>query len=237
MTSKVMKAMLTTSALLLVAPAVAEAADIPRPIYKGVPRSVIAYYNWTGFYAGLQTGYASGSSDWDFAAAPGSNVSVSPKGWMFGLTLGYNWQVGSFVYGLEADYSFANVKGDSPCLVVATCETEHSSLATFRGRIGYAFDRFLPYFTAGGAYGNIKANIPQVPLESSDSKFGWAAGVGIEYAFLGNWTAKLEYLYVDLGSFETNFFTPVTTNTVSLNESIIRVGLNYKFSGPVFSRY
>jgi outer membrane immunogenic protein len=237
MTSKVIKTIVTTSALLLMAPIVAEAADIPRPVYKGVPRSVIAYYNWTGFYAGVHAGYASGSSDWEFAAAPASNVSVSPKGYLFGLTLGYNWQLGSFVYGLEADYSFGDVNGETTCLGVLTCETKHSSLATFRGRIGYAFDRFLPYLTAGGAYGNIKASIPQVPLESSDSKFGWAAGAGIEYAFLGNWTAKLEYLYVDLGSFETNFFTPVTTNTVSLSENIIRVGLNYKFSGPVFGRY
>jgi outer membrane immunogenic protein len=105
--------------------------------------------------------------------------------------------------------------------------------------VGYAFDRWLPYVTAGGAYGNVKATV-SVPVAGlsdsvSRSKFGWTAGVGLEYAFLGNWTAKLEYLYVDLGSFDTGP-SPIVNN-VSFNENVIRAGLNYKFSGPIFTRF
>ena len=95
------------------------------------------------------------------------------------------------------------MKGSVTCAVVLTCETENTWLATFRGRLGYAFDRWLPYITAGGAYGNVKATTDPGPglASASSSQFGWTGGVGLEYAFLGNWTAKIEYLYVDLGSF------------------------------------
>ena len=89
----------------------------------------------------------------------------------------------------------------------STCETSNDWLATFRGRIGYAFDRWLPYITGGGAYGNVKATV-SVPIaglsaSASNNQFGWTVGAGLEYAFLGNWTAKIEYLYVDLGSFNS----------------------------------
>ena len=70
---------------------------------------------------------------------------------------------------------------------------------------------------------------------SSKSQFGWTFGAGLEYAFMGNWTAKLEYLYVDLGSFNAGI-APIVNN-VSFKESIVRAGINYRFSGPIFSRY
>jgi outer membrane immunogenic protein len=212
----------------------AQAADIPRPVYKGV-RSVVAYYNWTGFYLGVNGGYGFGTSNWDIPA-----VTVKPTGWLAGATLGYNYQMGSVVLGIEGDYDWADIKGSETCAVILTCETKNTYLATIRGRIGYAFDRFMPYLTAGGAYGDIKATIsaPLVGavLTSSKAQFGWTVGAGLEYAFLGNWSAKLEYLYVDLGRFDTGFTTPIVDN-VSLKQNIVRVGLNYKFSGPIFSRY
>ena len=216
----------------------AEAADIPRPVYKGV-RSVVAYYNWTGFYAGINGGYGWGRSNWDDAAAAGP-LTVSPKGWMFGGTLGYNYQAGSIVWGIEGDFDWSNVKGSSACGAF-NCTTENRWLATFRGRLGYAVDRFLPYITAGGAYGDIKATTsnPAFP-GASTSKLGWTAGGGVEYAFMGNWTTKLEYLYVDLGKFNCGINCgPLVAgvNNVSFKEHIVRAGLNYKFSGPVFGRY
>ena len=212
----------------------ARAADIPPPIYKG-PRAVVAYYNWTGFYVGLNAGYGFGSSDW--SAVP--TASNKPTGFLVGGTLGYNYQVGSWVFGIEGDFDWSNVKGSADCAVGVTCETSSAWLATFRGRLGYAFDRWLPYLTAGGAYGNVKAevSVPAFGLSasSSSSQFGWAFGAGLEYAFMGNWTAKIEYLYVDLGSFDTGP-APIVNN-VSFKENIVRAGLNYKFSGPIFSRY
>ena len=215
------------------------AANLPgKPFYKGAPRSVVSYYNWTGFYAGVNVGYGMGTSQWELV--PGT--SIKPKGILAGGTVGYNWQSGSIVYGIESDFDWSSVKGSVNCgaPVVFSCETSSSWLATFRGRVGYAFDRWLPYVTAGGAYGNVKATasipvLPGVSTSASSSQFGWAFGAGLEYAVMGNWTAKLEYLYVDLGSFDAG--TAPITNNVTFKENILRAGLNYKFSGPVFSRF
>jgi outer membrane immunogenic protein len=209
-----------------------QAADIPRPVYKGI-RPVVAYYNWTGFYVGLNAGYGFGTSKWSDTV---SAASVKPKGGLFGGTLGYNYQVGSVVWGLEGDIDWSGVKGSTACAPLSTCEVTNRWLSTFRGRLGYAFDRWLPYLTVGGAYGSVKATETSGGLVASVSKnqLGWTGGVGVEYAFLGNWTAKLEYLYVDLGKFDDGV-APVTT--VTFKENIVRAGLNYKFSGPIFSHY
>jgi outer membrane immunogenic protein len=210
-----------------------QAADIPRPVYKGV-HPVVAYYNWTGFYVGINGGYGWGTSDW--SGAPTANNK--PKGWLAGGTLGYNYQVGSIVWGLEGDFDWSNVKGNATCAAGVVCSTEDRWLATFRGRIGYAFDRWLPYITGGGAYGDVRANITVpafgIAATSSSDQLGWTVGAGLEYAFLSNWSAKIEYLYVDLGSF--NSAAPLVNN-VSFKENIVRAGLNYKFSGPIFSRF
>jgi len=236
MTSKFSKAGLAALALLVV-PFAADAADMPikTPYFKGTPRSVVAYYNWTGFYAGVNAGYGFGESTWSLL--PGT--TMKPTGFLVGGTVGYNWQAGAIVYGLEADWDWSNVKGSVTCAVIATCTTSSDWLATFRGRVGYAFDRWLPYVTLGGAYANVKAttSLPILGLSTSTSKsqLGWTAGVGLEYALMGNWTAKLEYLYVDLGSFDAG--PAPLTNNVSFKENIVRAGLNYKFAGPVFSRF
>ena len=236
MTFRLIKAGVAALALFAVSFA-AQAADVPikAPYFKGSPRSVISYYNWTGFYAGVNGGYGTGTSTWSLV--PGTDIK--PKGAMFGGTLGYNWQSGAIVYGIEGDFDWSGVKGSNDCGVGVTCETSNTWLATFRGRVGYAFDRWLPYITAGGAYGNVKAtaSVPLAGLSASSSsdQLGWTAGAGVEYAFLGNWSAKLEYLYVDLGSFDAGA-APVV-NKVSFKENILRAGLNYKFSGPIFSRF
>jgi outer membrane immunogenic protein len=159
---------------------------------------------------------------------------------LIGGTAGYNWQSGAMVYGLEGDLAWASVKGSVTCGAGAACTTELNYLATIRGRIGYAFDRWLPYFTAGGAYGQVKAtnaNLTPGFQGASATPFGWTAGVGLEYAFMGNLTAKLEYLYVDLGSFNCMACSATLSDNISFKANVVRAGLNYKFSGPVFSRY
>jgi outer membrane immunogenic protein len=240
MNFKLIKAGVAAFAMLTV-PLAAQAADVPikAPYYKGAPRSVVSYYNWTGFYAGINVGYGMGTSHW--ASFVGAET-IKPKGFLAGGTFGYNWQSGAIVYGVEGDFDWSNVKNTVVCgsgifTGAVRCETSSNWLATFRGRVGYAFDRWLPYVTAGGAYGNVKAtaSIPVLGFSESASKsmFGWTFGAGLEYAFLGNWTAKIEYLYVDLGHFDA---TPISTS-VSFKENIVRAGLNYKFSGPIFSRF
>jgi len=215
---------------LLAASFSAQAADIPRAVYKA-PRAVVAYYNWTGFYAGVNGGYAWGDSDWALPA-----VSMKPDGFLVGGTLGYNYQVGSIVWGVEGDFDYADIKDSTACGAFV-CETKNTWLATARVRLGYAFDRWLPYVTGGGAFGEVKASNSGAG-SGNDTMVGWTAGGGLEYAFLGNWSAKIEYLYVDLGKFDCpTCNAAIAPNDVSYKANVVRAGLNYKFSGPIFSRY
>jgi outer membrane immunogenic protein len=214
----------------------AQAADIP---VKGY-RSVVAYYNWTGLYVGINGGYGWGRSEWTDPTAVATTGKFNTKGAVFGGTFGYNYQVGSFVVGIEGDYDWSDIKGSSNaaiCSPTIGCETKNSWLATVRGRVGYAFDRWLPYATGGLAYGNIKA-ASDLGTDTS-TKAGYAVGAGVEYAFLSNWSAKLEYLYIHLNDGACNGAcgTPVVPIDVKFNTNLIRAGLNYKFSGPIFSRY
>jgi outer membrane immunogenic protein len=233
MLSKFTKLGAATFALLATSLA-AEAADMPvKGYYKGPPRSVVSYYNWTGFYAGINGGYGWGTSDWDSPATVGSK----PKGGLIGGTVGYNYQTGAIVWGVEGDVAYSMIKDSTTC-ALGPCEVENKWLGTARGRIGYAFDRWLPYLTAGAAFGDVKATRVGVAAGgASDIMAGWTAGVGLEYAFLGNWTAKVEYLYADLGKFDCGTACGAAADNVTFQTNIIRAGLNYKFSGPVFSRF
>lgn len=121
------------------------------------------------------------------------------NGALVGGTLGYNMQFGSVVFGIETDLDWSNLKGSTTTNCPLGCETKNSWLGTARGRIGYAFDRFLPYFTGGAAFGNIQAMATGLTA-ATETRVGWALGGGIEYAFLSNWSAKVEYIYVDLGT-------------------------------------
>jgi outer membrane immunogenic protein len=193
------------------------AADLGRrPVYKG-PAFVAPIFTWTGFYAGINAGYGFGRSDWD--PAPGR---FDTDGFLVGGTLGYNLQTGSFVFGIEGDIAYSDMKGDT-----AGVETRVPWFGTVRGRIGYAaFDRLLPYITGGAAIGQVKMNTGAGKDE--DTKVGWTIGGGVEWAFLANWSAKIEYLYADLGEASCDIAACAGTD-VSFKTSIVRGGLNYRF--------
>jgi len=173
------------------------AADLPRPAYKAP--MYVAPFSWTGFYIGINGGYGWGKTNWSNVF--GSSGDFNVKGALVGGTFGYNLQTGAWVWGLEADLDASWIKGSATnafCGAVG-CETRNRWLATGRGRIGYAWDRFLPYVTGGVAFGNSKISAP-AGVSSNKTNVGWTAGAGLEYAFLGNWSAKAEYLYADLGN-------------------------------------
>jgi outer membrane immunogenic protein len=211
-------------ASLIVASGAASAADIRRrPPPPAPPPYVTPIYNWTGFYIGINGGGAWGTSNWD--STGGFDVS----GGLIGGTLGYNWQVNQVVFGIEGDLDWANIKGNTPALCPFGCETENSWLGTVRGRIGYAFDRFLPYFTGGLAVGKVKASLPGF-AGADDTGTGWTVGGGVEFALPGRWTAKVEYLYVDLGSFNCGLNCgALIRDNVDFNANVVRAGINYRF--------
>ena len=167
----------------------------------------------------------------DSHRASGFDRNFDLKGAVAGGTLGYNLQTGAWVWGIEGDFDYSWIKGtDTTTCGGPGCETQNNWLPTGRLRVGYAWDRLLPYITGGAAGGNIKLGGGGLGTESK-TKIGWTAGAGLEYAFLGAWSAKLEYLYVDLGGAECDAATcGGATIDGSFKTSLVRVGVNYRFS-------
>jgi outer membrane immunogenic protein len=203
----------------------AAAADLsrpaPQPYYKA-PVMAPAY-SWTGFYVGVNGGGGFGRSAWDTTG--GFNTS----GGLVVGTLGYNYQFGQAVAGIEGDIDWANINGTTTNGCVAGCKTSDNWLSTVRGRLGYAADRFMPYITGGLALGDIKATTPGF-VGADNTQAGWTLGAGLEFALAQNWTAKAEYLYVNLGKFNCGTScSALATDNVSFTTNLIRAGVNYRF--------
>ena len=212
---------------LVVAAAGAHAADLSvAPLYKAPPAPVAPPpYNWSGFYLGVNGGGGWSTSHWD------SFGSTNGSGGVVGGTAGLNWQTGHAVFGIEGDIDWSNIKGTTTTACPAGCTTQNDWLATVRGRAGYAFDRVMPYVTGGLAVGDIKASTPGLAGQTQTNT-GWTAGGGLEFALTNNWTAKAEYLHVDLGNMNCGFNCGTTSNNnVSVREDLVRGGLNFKFGG------
>jgi len=220
--------------------------------------------NWSGFYIGGNLGYGWGNGNTDFSfllpLANGLNsLGVRSTGVIGGAQAGYNWQMGSLVTGLEADIQGSGIKGSASAVPtlstgqvavgnLMSSEPKLSWFGTVRGRLGVTVTpELLLYGTGGLAYGhlNASANYSQpddvstrndvAPASISKTKVGWTAGAGAEWMFAHDWSAKLEYLYLDLGSDSAigNFGPADPVNiryTWHTQENITRVGVNYHFN-------
>jgi outer membrane immunogenic protein len=186
----------------------ADAADLPRGTapYYTPPVSV---YNWTGPYLGLNLGYEWGKV---------TNSSIDPSGIAGGGQIGYNWQTGQFVFGVETDIQ-ASAADDT----FAPYKFSNPWFGTLRGRAGFAINNILLYGTLGLAYGDLKAEYSGI--DESKTLVGWTGGLGMEVGFTQNWSAKIEYLYMDLGS---RSYT-LTGADNGLQASYLRLGVNYHF--------
>ena len=197
-------------AVLLAGVVSAEAADLPyRSRQPYTVNQPLNGYSWAGPYLGGTLGYEWGSV---------SNSGAKPSGVVGGVTGGYNWQSGNIVFGIEgdmqgstADDRFANYKFSNPWF------------GTVRGRVGYAFNNVLVYATGGLAFGALE--LEQNGLQQSRTSAGYTVGVGAEVGIYQNWTAKIEYLYVDLGRNDYQF----TNSSNSLDFGTVRLGVNYHF--------
>lgn len=205
----------------------ANAADLMRRPPPPAPTYIAPPYSWTGFYIGINGGGGFGHSTFSNAfGSTGTNVS----GGLVGGTLGYNYQTGPWVFGVEGDGDWSGIKGSTSSGICAgvSCDVRNDWLATLRGRVGYTYGSFLPYVTGGAAFGDINTNITGFNGSTTD-KAGWTVGGGIEAALTGPWTAKVEYLYVDLGSANCSAADcGISTNT-DFHTNIVRAGLNYRF--------
>jgi outer membrane immunogenic protein len=241
---------------LTTGPAIAADQARPAPSYKAPPPAPLAF-SWTGCYLGGQGGYAWGRSK-DIAesgATAGLDItqSFSLSGGMAGGTVGCNYQMSNVVFGVEDDMSWTNQQGSSyeqlPFNVLATSQTREKWIDTFRGRIGFAWDRTMLYVTGGGAVAKIGDQscntAAAVCVSDSANKFGWTVGFGAEWNLWDRWSFKTEYLHVDLGT--TTFINPqvsitgltFVTRNVPVTDDIVRAGLNYRFGWgePVIAKY
>jgi outer membrane immunogenic protein len=213
----------------------AQAADVsarsnPPSFYKA-PSELP--FSWTGFYAGINGGYAWGRSSWSDPAVGADSGNFNTSGGLVGGQLGYNWQTGSVVLGIETDADWMSVKGNTAglggvCLADGggQCQVQQSWVGTTRARVGYAFDRWLPYITGGVAYGNIQAVQPTGT--STGTKVGWTAGAGVEVGINRNWSAKVEYLHIDLGTAAfMGAASGTSTLAVPVTNELVRAGVNY----------
>jgi outer membrane immunogenic protein len=204
------KKMLLSAAVAAAIGVPAFAADLgPRsqPYYAPQP---IQLFNWTGFYVG-------GNAGWGW----GSALGTDPSGYLIGLQAGYNFQFASgLLAGIESDIAISGIDGSA-----GGTSFELDYLGTVRGRLGYTMDRFLVYGTAGLAYG--RGDVSSGGLSNEQTHFGWTIGAGVEAMIAPNITARLEYLYADLG--RETYTTTGGPVRVGFDASILRTALNYKF--------
>ncbi|MGB3899201.1 MAG: outer membrane protein [Mesorhizobium sp.] len=160
-----------------------------------VPAPAAAVYDWSGPYLGVQLGYGAGEASADFGPA---RLSLDADGFVAGGYAGWNFQHGNFVYGLETDFNYSDVKKKGNILGVDG-EFGFDWYGSTRARVGLAVDRFLPFATAGVAYAKAYAKEVGDPKET-ETYVGWTAGAGLEYAFTDNLIGRAEYRYHDFGS-------------------------------------
>jgi outer membrane immunogenic protein len=249
------------------------AADLPShappPVFVPPP----PLFSWTGLYAGINAGYHWGGSSFNFTGTDTDGAGIGTalnagailfpvargaSGFIGGGQIGYNYQIQSFVLGLEVDIDGATGRnsrvafhdGDLGFVPIASANAQQLDwLGTVRGRLGWTpIDHLLIYGTGGLAFGQSQAAFsvvaptagpPVFAFASNSAKVGWAAGGGVEYALpanWSNWSVKVEYLYYDLGRTTSSIFYTYAPNTSSVtgsirhNGNIIRAGLNYRFN-------
>ena len=204
----------------------AAAADIAPSRMMPVRAPAYLPFNWGGWYAGLNLG--------------GGFGDVS--GVVFGGQLGYNWQFGQWVFGVETDIQYSAQDSNSVISGFGATLADKQELnwfGTLRGRVGWAgwWDRWLPYFTGGLAYGGRSASGAATGAftgvySADDTAIGWAIGFGVDYAITAAWTARLEYLHISLEDFTPTYALSGGALTVSygrLDNDIVRGALNYRF--------
>jgi outer membrane immunogenic protein len=243
-------ALLATAAFTQVASAADMPIKAPAPLYQA------PIWSWNGLYVGVNAGYGIG---WNrttqtvngIGGVGGlllTNDTLAPQGFVGGGQIGYNWQwTPNWLLGVEVDFQGTSQK-DSSCslecgLIPLNASQKMPWFGTARARLGYVNGNNLWYVTGGGAWAKINSDYSvngfgggTDPASFTETKGGFAVGAGVETHLAGNWTAKLEYLYVDLGTITNTYATPSlgagTSVTVDskIRDNIVRVGLNYKLT-------
>lgn len=243
--------LVTVGVLALLGAAPASAADMA---VKAAPLPVMApIYNWTGFYIGGNGGWGQSHNCWDFVT-PGGVVADGCRdrsGGVIGGQLGYRWQAGQFVFGLEGQGDWADLSSSRASLInpAFSTRTKTDGIGLFTGQIGYAWNAALLYVKGGAAVTGNKFDIFNAAgvsvASASATRWGGAVGVGFEYGFTPNWSAGIEYDHLFMGNANNSFsvVNPIVAgaaNRISQDVDLLTLRINYRFgptSPPVAARY
>jgi outer membrane immunogenic protein len=240
-------------AAITVAAAPASAADMAVRAAPPAPLPVI--YNWSGFYIGANGGWGSSRNCWDFVTAAGAVVAdgcADRSGGLFGGQLGYRWQTGGWVFGLEAQGDWADLSNTRVSLIDQAFSTRVSTdaIGLFTGQIGYAWNAALFYVKGGAAVTSNSFDIlttlgGATVASASATRWGAAVGVGFEYGFAPNWSFGVEYDHLFMGDANNSFSVanPVVAgalNRITQDVDMVTLRINYRFGGygaPIAARY
>ncbi|GLR88055.1 outer membrane protein [Bradyrhizobium iriomotense] len=245
----------------------ASAADLAARPYVKAPVAPAPIYNWAGLYIGLNGGGASSHNCWDINGLDfilsGTIFPISPAvsegchnatGGLAGGQIGYRWQASNWVFGLEAQGDWANLKGSNASPFFAalggwTNQTKIDAIGLFTGQVGYAWNNVLWYVKGGAALTHDKYNGIFNPTgltidQASETRWGGAVGTGLEFGFAPGWSVAIEYDHLFMGSrtigLATTTVLPGTvfrTDNIRQDVDMGTVRLNYTFGGPVVAKY
>jgi outer membrane immunogenic protein len=236
-------------AWLALGAAPALAADLPARTYTKAPAMIAAIYDWSGFYLGVNAGGGTSDKCWTNTGAGAGEGCHNATGALAGGQAGYRWQNGGFVFGVEAQGDWANLKGSNASQIVvnATNQSKINSVGLFTGQVGYAWNNVLWYVKGGAAvaddkYNGIATAAGNVLDQASETRWGGVIGTGVEFGFAPNWSVAAEYDHLFMGNRNLTFSTvpvgvPSRSDTIGQNADIATVRVNYRWGGPVIGKY
>jgi outer membrane immunogenic protein len=244
--------LVTASLIALGAGAPAVAADLAARPYTKAPPMVAAVYDWSGFYIGANGGWGSSRNCWD-AVVP--NVAIGAEGChdasggTVGGQIGYRWQAGTFVFGLEAQGNWADLSGSNTSLLFPGFYNRSNvdAFGLFTGQVGWAVNNVLFYVKGGAAVTSneyrqyaVGTNVLS-GVTGDDTRWGGTVGVGLEYGFAPNWSFGVEYNHLFMQDRTYTFTAPggglFGTDRISQDVDLVTARINYKFGGPSVARY
>jgi outer membrane immunogenic protein len=242
--------LVTASLIALGAAAPALAADLAARPYTKAPAMIAAVYDWSGFYIGANGGWGSSHNCWDVVGGAGTAAEGchDATGGTAGGQIGYRWQTGTFVFGLEGQGNWADLKGSNPSLQFAgvTNQSRIDAFGLFTGQIGYAWNNALLYVKGGAAvtsdrFRTFNAAGALTTSSGDDTRWGGVVGVGLEYGFAPNWSAAIEYDHLFMQD-NTLAFTNAAGAAAGADRTrqdvdLVTVRVNWRFGGPVIAKY
>jgi outer membrane immunogenic protein len=242
--------------------ATASAADLPARVYTKAPPVIAPIYNWGGFYVGVNGGGASSRECYTLTSVAGLPIANTPSegchdatGVLAGGQIGYRWQAANWVFGVEAQGDWANLKGSNSsltALIPYVNETKVDAIGLFTGQVGYAFNSVLLYVKGGAAvtHNEYSSFFPVgngfaaagVPFnQASDTRWGGTVGAGIEIGFAPRWSVAVEYNHLFMGNSNVTFppsaIAVTRSDNIRQNIDMGTIRINYTFGGPAVATY